>query len=66
MATAGGAARPGLRVTFMSGYTGEPLEAELADVAHFLAKPFKPEALLSTVREALTPEEARPAQAAAG
>ena len=47
------ASRPGLRVTFMSGYTGEPHGGELPDDAHFLAKPFKPEALLSTVRESL-------------
>jgi len=47
--------RPGLRVLFMSGYAGGHLpEDEVPpDSRTFLAKPFAPEALLSTVREVL-------------
>jgi signal transduction histidine kinase len=45
--------RPGLRVVFMSGYTGEPHGVELPASAPFLPKPFTPDSLLSTVRVAL-------------
>ena len=47
--------RPGLRVLFMSGYTGGHLAEEdvPADSRAFLAKPFAPETLLSKVREVL-------------
>ncbi len=47
--------RPGLRVLFMSGYTGGHLgeEGTPLDSRTFLAKPFAPEALLAKVREVL-------------
>jgi CheY-like chemotaxis protein len=46
---------PGLRVLFVSGYTGGHLAAEdvFASGLAFLAKPFSPEALLGRVREVL-------------
>jgi hypothetical protein len=47
------AVRPGLRVAFMSGYTGEALGAEFPATAPFLPKPFTPGSLLTTVRQAL-------------
>jgi signal transduction histidine kinase len=47
------AVRPGLRVAFMSGYTGEPHGVEVPASAPFLPKPFTPDSLLSTVRAAL-------------
>jgi signal transduction histidine kinase/CheY-like chemotaxis protein len=47
------ALRPGLRVAFMSGYTGEVADAELPAGAPFLPKPFTPDTLLATVRRAL-------------
>ena len=47
------AVRPGLRVAFMSGYTGDALGAEFPTTVPFLPKPFTPIALLVTVREAL-------------
>jgi CheY-like chemotaxis protein len=45
---------PGLRVVFMSGYTGD--RVDLADVppdAYFIEKPFSPDALAQTVDDAL-------------
>ncbi len=47
------AVRPGLRVAFMSGYTGELHGAELPAGAPYLTKPFAPDALLTAVRRAL-------------
>jgi two-component system cell cycle sensor histidine kinase/response regulator CckA len=48
------AARPGLRVLFMSGYTADELEDRgIEDTAAFLSKPFPPALLLSRVRAAL-------------
>jgi signal transduction histidine kinase len=47
------ALRPGLRVAFMSGDTGESHEADFPPAAPFLGKPFTPDSLLSTVRQAL-------------
>ncbi|GEJ58894.1 ATP-binding protein [Anaeromyxobacter diazotrophicus] len=48
-----GALRPGVRLAFMSGYTGDALGAELPASAPFLPKPFTPAALLAAVRRAL-------------
>ncbi len=47
--------RPGLRVLFMSGYTGGRLEASAMEAPGraFLAKPFGPDALVAMVRELL-------------
>ncbi len=49
------AARPGLRVLFMSGYTSdEVIRGQIAEAhAAFLQKPFRPEALLGKVHEIL-------------
>lgn len=49
------AERPGTRVLYMSGYTGQRgLERVLLDAGEsFLAKPFAPEALLAKVRDVL-------------
>jgi DNA-binding NtrC family response regulator len=47
------AVRPGLRVAFMSGYTGDVLGSEFSTTVPFLSKPFTPGALLLTVRQAL-------------
>jgi len=47
------AVRPGLRVAFMSGYTGDVLGSEFSTTVTFLSKPFTPGALLMTVRQAL-------------
>jgi two-component system, cell cycle sensor histidine kinase and response regulator CckA len=46
---------PGLRVLFMSGYTGGMLEASAMEAPGraFLAKPFGPDALVAQVRELL-------------
>ncbi|MEO6058334.1 MAG: PAS domain S-box protein [Gemmatimonadales bacterium] len=44
--------QPGLRVLFMSGYTGEDVQARslLPDQAAFIQKPFAPEELVARVR----------------
>ena len=49
------AARPGLRVLFMSGYTDDEVvrHGVERDEAHFLQKPFAPAALAAKVREVL-------------
>jgi PAS domain S-box-containing protein len=49
------APRPGLRVVYMSGYTDDAIahHGVLEAGAHFLAKPFVPEALTQKVREVL-------------
>jgi PAS domain S-box-containing protein len=49
------AERPGLRVLYMSGFTGHALVQPRSDEPDFtlLAKPFTPEALLDAVRSAL-------------
>jgi PAS domain S-box-containing protein len=49
------AARPGLRVLFMSGYPGDEMlrRGVSADGAAFLSKPFQPATLLSRVRALL-------------
>jgi CheY-like chemotaxis protein len=48
------AVRPGLRMIFMSGYTGHTLEErELDPGVAFLAKPFLPDTLLRLVRQRL-------------
>ena len=46
---------PGLRVLFISGYTGDPISEgkESAGKAHFLQKPFSPDAFMAKVREVL-------------
>jgi DNA-binding NtrC family response regulator len=46
--------RPGLRVLYMSGYTGGVVDAHvLPDGMAFLRKPFTPDRLLLKVREVL-------------
>ncbi|MCK6550865.1 PAS domain-containing protein [Myxococcota bacterium] len=54
------AARPGLRVLFMSGYTDQTMEhrGELVRGAAFLQKPLTPELLARKVREVLGPSSA--------
>ena len=49
------AARPGLRVLYMSGYTDDAVvrHGVLAEEMHYLQKPFSPRALASKVREVL-------------
>ena len=51
--------RPGLRIVFMSGYTGETVPREVVtDVnAAFVEKPFTPETLLSGIARALRASE---------
>jgi len=48
---------PGLRVIFMSGFTGEELKHYhvQGEGSHFIEKPFTPEGLASKVREVLGP-----------
>jgi CheY-like chemotaxis protein len=62
------AARPGLRVLFMSGYAGRRLDgaAILPPDAPLVAKPFKPEELTRAVRRLLDGERAEGARLAAG
>ena len=45
--------RPGLRVLFMSGYTDNSIDLDIAESVWFLQKPFVLGELLSAVREAL-------------
>ena len=49
------ASRPGIRVLYMSGYTGDAMvrRREMGDGASFLQKPFSPSAIASKVREIL-------------
>jgi DNA-binding NtrC family response regulator len=49
------ASRPGLKVIYMSGYTGGALSHQgVVDAgAHYLAKPFTPAALVGQVRSTL-------------
>ena len=51
------AARPGLKVLFMSGYTDAAIveHGVLEPGTHFLQKPFTPDGLSRKVREALGP-----------
>ena len=53
--------RPGLKVIYMSGYTGELAGRgiELREGVNFLQKPFGPTALLACVRSCLDREPAR-------
>jgi CheY-like chemotaxis protein len=61
LATRMRAARPDIKVVFMSGYAGETIlqRGGLAEDAPFLAKPFTGDELLHTVRQALEPQTAR-------
>jgi len=61
LATKLSAARPGLRILMMSGYTAEVLTSQgrLPAGAGFLEKPFLPDTLVRRVREALAPPPAR-------
>jgi len=49
--------RPGIKVLFMSGYTGDAVvrQGALAEGAEFIQKPFDPEALAGKVRAVLGP-----------
>ena len=55
LARSAAAARPGIDVLFMSGYTDEAmgLHGVLGAGTPFIQKPFSPDALLAKVREAL-------------
>lgn len=55
LAAAARAARPGLRIVFMSGYTAghDASQGIEAGSERFLEKPFTPQALVEKVREAL-------------
>lgn len=55
--------RPAIKVLYMSGFTGESLQGfdRLAWHEEFLAKPFRPDALLAKVRELLNRAEPRSA-----
>jgi PAS domain S-box-containing protein len=59
LAHALGRLRPAIRVLYISGFTGEALArfGDLAWFEDFLAKPFRPEALLTKVREVLNRTE---------
>jgi len=56
------AERPSLRILFMSGCAEDTLSTSVALVpgAAFLAKPFKPKALVTKVREVLDARTTRP------
>ncbi len=48
------ALRGGIKTLFMSGYPHDVIsERGLSDIEHYLAKPFRAEDLLKSVREAL-------------
>jgi two-component system, cell cycle sensor histidine kinase and response regulator CckA len=58
------AIRPGLRVLLLSGYSHDP--ARLDAGVDFLQKPFRPSALVATVRRILDPGPVTPGDTQAG
>jgi CheY-like chemotaxis protein len=49
--------RPGIRILFMSGYAEGVITPEMLDGSAFLAKPFRPDELVHSVRAVLDREE---------